>query len=358
MSSNERVAKLLLVFLAALVLLVGYSTSAAPVGQPAGGAWDGPTATAERNSEVGGASTTHSGPAVVLSSGGVRQVIIISIDGLRPDALLQADTPNLDLLWQNGAYTWRAQTVNPSITLPAHTSMISGLDVPRHRLSWNEYRPERGYIGVPTIFSMAKARGLRSALFVGKTRFRHFASPEVVDKFETSNGEPLELAERAAEYFVANRPAILFIHFLDPDSAGHLYGWMSPQQLATISEVDKAIGILMNALYANGSPHAGGLLRETTVMVSTDHGGHDREHGTSDPRDMTIPWIAYGAGIKRGHQVEQAVRVYDTAATALKALGLPVPTDWDGKPVEEAFIESPPEEIGLPALSGESYRQQ
>src|SRR5262249_29251448 len=54
------------------------------------------------------------------------KVAILSVDGLRGDAPTQTPTPNIYGLTRRGAYTWKAQTVFPSMTLPAHTSMLTG----------------------------------------------------------------------------------------------------------------------------------------------------------------------------------------------------------------------------------------
>jgi arylsulfatase A-like enzyme len=52
---------------------------------------------------------------------------------------------------------------------------------------------------------------------------------------------------------------------------------------------------------------------------------------------MTIPWIAWGAGVKPGVEIKDPISTCDTAATALWLLDVAVPKDWDGKPVVSAF---------------------
>jgi hypothetical protein len=82
-------------------------------------------------------------------------VLIISVDGLRPEAIQLAETPNLDRLIGQGAVSWRAQTILPSVTLPGHASMLSGSSPEVHGVLWNSYEPERGYVALPTLFSVA-----------------------------------------------------------------------------------------------------------------------------------------------------------------------------------------------------------
>ena len=62
----------------------------------------------------------------------VRRVVVVSIDGARPDGLRTATTPNITNLWKRGAYSFHAQTISPSLTLPSHTSMLTGLTPKRH----------------------------------------------------------------------------------------------------------------------------------------------------------------------------------------------------------------------------------
>ena len=70
------------------------------------------------------------------------KLLLIIIDGCRPDALHEARTPNIESLWKRGAYTWTAQTVMPSVTLPAHSSMFRSISPQQHGIQAdNIYRP-------------------------------------------------------------------------------------------------------------------------------------------------------------------------------------------------------------------------
>jgi arylsulfatase A-like enzyme len=76
-----------------------------------------------------------------------------------------------------------------------------------------------------------------------------------------------------------------------------------------------------------------GLVRETLLIITSDHGGHEFTHGTTLPEDMTIPWIAVGASVREGYEIPDQVVIYDTAATVLFFLGIPPPVHWDGRPL-------------------------
>ncbi len=265
-----------------------------------------------------------------------RHVIIISIDGLRPDALQQAQTVSLKALWQGGAYSWEAQTVFPSITLPSHASMLSGVTILKHGIIWNDWEPDRGYIKVPTVLSLIHQAGLNTAGVVGKTKLEHLAPPSSIDFFSIPPSRAREIGQTAADYFKNHHPTVLFIHFPDPDGAGHSNGWMSAEQFEAIRDVDQHLNPLLTVLRESN------LIDQTLIIISADHGGHARTHGTNQPEDMTIPWIASGSMIKQNHQIEAQIKTYDTAATVLYALGFPIPETWDGHPITEIFRSSQP----------------
>ncbi len=266
-----------------------------------------------------------------------RLVLVLSWDGLRPDAIEKAPAPRLLKLIEEGAYCPTAQTVFPSATLPGHTSMLTGLTVEKHRVIWNNWVPQLK-INHPTFLDLAADAGMEVAIAAGKEKFYHFIEGH---KVKTYLGEApkteghwgaRELLGPVIEYLKKSRPRAMFIHFRDPDSAGHRHGWMSDPQMAAIRDCDEALGTLLAAIEAD--PDYRG---RTTILLSADHGGHGKGHGSLDPVDMTIPWVAWGFGVARGKRLVRPVRTYDIAATALYLLGLDVPERWDGKPVFEAL---------------------
>jgi len=259
-------------------------------------------------------------------------VFVTVVDGLRPDALQRAQTPNLDRLWQSGLYSWSAQTVLPSTTLPAIASLLSGVPPERHQILWNHWAPELGRISVPTIFKIAQGENISTVAFVSKRKLEHLFSPET-PLFVINNGAR-NVIEEAIEYISEHRPRLVFLHLSDVDDAGHRYGWMTVRQLQAVERVDEALGLLLHSLEDLQ------ILNKSVIIVTADHGGHGRIHGTDDPRDITIPWILWTPDIEIGRELTQPIRIYDTAATVLAALSLGIPPDWLGVPVWEAFPEA------------------
>jgi arylsulfatase A-like enzyme len=257
------------------------------------------------------------------------RVLILSIDGLRPDAILAAPMPNLLDLMQSSAYTLNAQTIFPSATLPSHASMLTGLCPSEHGVNWNDYLPLLGYADGTDLFDVAHENGLQTVMYVGKEKLRQITEPSSTDVFVYVNDRDLVLTDRLIADFPQDF-GVLFVHFPLVDGMGHEYGWMSPEQLSVAYRADEALGNLLAELDARG------LRDDTLIIVTADHGGHDTTHGSSLPEDMTIPWIVSGPGVQPKVLTTQ-VHTMDTAATAAFMLGLPIPPEWDGVPVYEAF---------------------
>ncbi len=289
----------------------------------------------------------------MAAPGRTEHVIIISIDGGSPADIKKSQMPVLTQLAREGAVTWMAQTIRPSITLPAHTSMLTGVQMAKHGITWNDWVPTNPVVSVPTVFTAAKAAGYSTAMFVAKEKFRQLLQPGTVDEFSfkraasrgvvksDSGGKKdkkkeasvtaITVATSAAEYIVRHKPGLCFIHFADPDSVGHKHGWSSPEQLKAFAEVDAALGVVRQALKQSG------LATNSVVLITADHGGKGKGHTENIPENMTIPWIAWGQGVKPDFQITAPVNTCDTAATALWLLGLKPAAPLDGAPVTSAF---------------------
>ncbi len=258
-------------------------------------------------------------------------VVIVSFDGMRPDAMAQADAPALHRLAAAGASAQNARTIDMSSTLPAHSSMLTGVDVDVHGMDFDEHRPERGFVRAPTIFQEARRAGFASAMFVSKSKLRHIALPQSLDVYAQPSHQCGGVAREAARYLNTAPAGITFVHFGEPDVAGHHRGWMGPEYLTGIARADRCLDVVLRGIASRTD--------RTLLIVSADHGGHGFHHGTLDPRDLQIPWIAVGPSVRPG-PFATPVRTTDTAATALRALLIPPPAGIVGRPVEEVLDAS------------------
>jgi predicted AlkP superfamily pyrophosphatase or phosphodiesterase len=271
-------------------------------------------------------------------------VVIFVVDGLRPDALKQAKVPVMEGLIKRGSSTMKAQTVTPSLTLPAFASMLTGLPVEQHGVNWNEYEAPRGFIKAPTVFEIASFNGGKwGAIFIQKEKLLHIAKPDrrVMLTLCSINESNCTAKKVAADVITAYRnasdsrkPSLFLIHLAETDTAGHADGWMSKPYLKAVEDVDRAIGAIIKGFKDLE------LYEKTTFIITSDHGGHGTTHGTTMPEDMTIPWIAAGPGIKAGYTIKQPVLLMDTAATVMRAFGITdYYVEWKSRAIDEIFSQ-------------------
>jgi predicted AlkP superfamily pyrophosphatase or phosphodiesterase len=280
-------------------------------------------------------------------------VIVVSIDGLRPDAIGKFGASTIERLMRDGSYSLQASTILPSKTLPSHTSMLTGVEPSAHGVTWNSEEMEaHGHVATPTIFVRAKEAGLHTAAFFSKSKFQHLQVPGSLDYSQAPDGwlgkwSADRTVDDVAKYLESHTPNLLFVHMAEPDFVGHIIGWMSTPYGWAVREADHQLADLLRAAdeaYGQGN---------YTLILTADHGGHGRNHGSDDPRDVTIPWITWGKGVTPGLVLDDGIRTMDTAATALWLLGVESKgSPIEGHPVRTAFgVGSPAHTAAVTELS-------
>ena len=137
------------------------------------------------------------------------------------------------------------------------------------------------------------------------------------------------VANAAADQIAKKPFDLVFVYLGHTDNAGHDHGWMSQPYIEAISNADRCVEHVLDAFtQADLVPN---------VLILSDHGGHERSHGTEMPEDMTIPWILQGPAIRRGATITEEVRIFDTCPTLAALAGLKPAKQWDGRIVNEAF---------------------
>jgi predicted AlkP superfamily pyrophosphatase or phosphodiesterase len=263
------------------------------------------------------------------------KLIQIIIDSCRPDALAQAHTPNLDSIWQNGAYSWQGQSVSPSISLPAHTSMFRSIPPQVHGVFENTFVPDAAYY--PSIIEVAFKDARHTAMFYNWEPLRDLSAPDHLYMNWCRIQRPGEdndshTMRAAIDYLSLEQPDYIVIYLGDLDVFGHLYGWMSPEYLHVLESNDLLIGHLLSALVESG------LNEAYTIMVLSDHGGIRQGHGGDTPEEMTIIWMLNGPGIRHNYEITSPFSLLDVAPTIAYLLQVPQSDLWQGQPIVEAFM--------------------
>jgi predicted AlkP superfamily pyrophosphatase or phosphodiesterase len=256
-------------------------------------------------------------------------VVLIMIDGLRPDAITPDGCPALTGLMARGAYSLQARSVMPCLTLPCHMSIFHSVPPGRHGVTSNVWSPMARPL--PGLVEVARAGGRRCAFFYNWEPLRNLSQPGSLahsffrDNFDSPGGDHY-IAGEAMRVLPVDRPDFAFVYLGTVDVAGHVSGWMSPSYLAQAARVDEAVGALLAVLPPDAH-----------VLVQADHGGHDRSHGSDIPEDILIPWILAGPGVIAGRALQSPVSLLDTAPTLARLLGLAAHAEWEGRVVAEAF---------------------
>lgn len=251
------------------------------------------------------------------------KVILISIDGMRPDGVLQCGNPYVQRLIEMGSYTMDAQTVFPSVTLPCHMSMFHSVPPERHGITTNLYMPQ--VRPVSGLFEQAAGAGLSCAMYYGWEPLRDISRPGSLRYAEYIHAYAQDatdgyLTDRAIARMEKDRPDFAFLYMVETDEkGGHDSGWMTDTYLGYVSA---AIDNARRVIEAFGD--------EYTVIITADHGGHGRGHGSSDEQDMTIPMFFVGKPFPPG-QALPGVSILDLAPTIAAILGVPAAPEWEGK---------------------------
>ncbi|MEO2168072.1 MAG: alkaline phosphatase family protein [bacterium] len=260
-----------------------------------------------------------------------RKILFIGIDGVRPDAMALADTPNLDSLIAAGSFSAAAQTVIPSFSGPGWSSMLTGVFPDKHNVATNLFI-DPDFEHFPHFFTHLKeARpDLVTASIV------HWApiNLNIVSDADFV-AEPISdegVMKEAVALLGTDDPDVLFLHFDDCDLSGHVYGFSPevPEYLGAIAKVDSQIGVILDALAARPTIDS----EEWLILSATDHGGLGRLHGGITAEEMTI-FVLVSGNAAQGGAIEPAPAIVDLAPTAFEFLGVEIDPAWrlDGIPV-------------------------
>ncbi len=255
----------------------------------------------------------------------MKKVVLISIDGMRPDGLKGCGNDYLNKLLKKSSYTFDARTVFPSVTLPCHLSLFHSIPPERHGTTSNGYvvpvRPVNG------LFEQVKMAGKRAAMYYGWEPLRNVSKPGSLIAAEYINAYSFDhtdgmLTERALNYIKLAKPDFVFLYMVETDEkGGHDSGWMTETYL---DYINRAINNVKKVIEEVGE--------EYTVIVTADHGGHERSHGTDMPEDMTIPMIFHGPEFEENKELK-GVSILDIAPTIAHIMELEVPREWEGKSI-------------------------
>ena len=290
------------------------------------------------------------------------KVLLIGIDGVRPDVLAEVPTPNIDALAASGWYTDRARTTTPSVSGPSWSSMLTGVWPEKHGVTDNSFSG-RDYDTWPGFLTRAERERPELSTFAALDWMPLAELPDggpvvsaAIDTRVTLDGYDLgwaqadgEVAAQAVLHLVEADPDAMFVYLGNPDETSHRHGSIGTEYRDAIALADRHVGMLIDAVRVRRN-----LANEDwLVLISTDHGRReDGGHGGDSPEEMTIFILASGVGgaggtggpggagsgsgsssITADWPPPGPAFIVDIAATALAHLGFEIDPAWglDGK---------------------------
>jgi len=268
-----------------------------------------------------------------------RRVLLVGIDGLRPDALRRSRTPHLDSLWKGGAYTFDGRTGSVPRSGPGWTSLLTGVGLGKHKVTSNNAIAASAVRKWPTLFERFKHHRPK-----GET-MAFVAWTPLADEILTNSGldvlitGPDRVVEKeAVQSLESFEPELVFVHFNAVDHAGHTAGYNRGRGAYrdAIERTDKRLGSLLAAIDARGDR------QEWLVVVVTDHGGKGYDHADGHILNRRIFAIFNGAGVVPGKLTGRRIRLQDITPTVLSWLGHPtsVAAGLDGVKVDSVVSQS------------------
>jgi hypothetical protein len=264
-----------------------------------------------------------------------RKLLIVCIDGMRPDAMEAANAPNLHALIANGAYCPNAQSEDLTFSGPNWSSILHGVHRDKHQVTTNDYS-NNNLAQYPDLFHYLELHNPAWNTYrIFTWAAAHLGQPTgadvAINREYSANGDVLMTSD-AVQILSGTHPTFdadpdaMLLFYSDVDVRGHQFGFHPsvPQYVAEIADVDRQIGLVRGAIAQRPN-----IANENwLIIVTTDHGGAiDGSHHGNTPEKRTIPFIVSGASAAPGLIYPQA-RTVDVARTALVFMQVAINPAW------------------------------
>ncbi len=272
------------------------------------------------------------------------KVLLIGIDGVRPDVLTAVETPNIDALSGAGTMTARTTTTTPSVSGPAWSSMLTGVWPEKHGVTNNDYT-DRNFGPYPDFLTRLELINPSYSTFaaIDWLPLVHIEGDrtllsEQIDSIVEFDGYELGWAEAdeavasaAARVLRLSDPDAAFVYLGTPDEVSHQNGSIGNEYRQAITLADRHVGLLINAIRARPTFGSENWL----VVISTDHGRTtEGGHGGDSPEEMTT-FIVVSGQTATMSTPDGPSFIVDIVPTLLQHLGIEVDPGWelDGVPL-------------------------
>lgn len=271
-------------------------------------------------------------------------VIFIGLDGWGAYNVdkYKTELPNINALMESGSYTLQKRSVLPSSSAVNWASMFMGAGPELHGYTnWGTQTPtlksrelnENGMF--PNMFQLLRKADPNAEIGMiyewdGIKYLIDSLSHNYYEQASAKEGNHV-LRDMAVSYIKNKKPNFAGFIFDSPDDVGHAAGHDTPEYYAQVKVLDSYVGDIINAV------KEAGIYDKTIIIVTSDHGGIDKGHGSTSMMEMETPFIISGKGIKNGGEFFESVMQYDVAPTIADIFNLPKPQVWVGRSMKQVF---------------------
>ena len=267
------------------------------------------------------------------------KALVIMLDGMRADAVENADAPNLRMLrdgkWQpgyNAAWSMTASTILDAVTVsgPNHTAIATGVTADKHTVRQNRKSTCDHKKWPSWLVRVVDANPALKAQFRFSWGWDKQICPDPRVRFVHASDDA-NAAEMPKLLAAADAPDAIQWYIDYPDHGGHGFGYYpyTSGYLHYVRKADRAIGGALAAIAARPTF----AQEDWLVIVTADHGGYWRSHGSFGGQCETIPLIVSSRNVKQS-RIPGIPHNYDAAPTALAHFGIdPSGLDLDGSVV-------------------------
>ena len=276
-------------------------------------------------------------------------VLMVLLDGWRPDVIAAAHTPTIDMMMQDSAYSMKARTEDTTISGSGHSSFLTGVHRDKHNVHGNSFG-DANYQEYPYWFNLLKSErpemhtaAYHNWLPMADAALDFSACGYCVDMYVT--GSDNSIATQLATDLANKQMDAVTIVIDAPDAAGHGYGFHPsiPQYVAAMNQSDAWLGMIMDAIFARTNYAE----EDWMVIISSDHAGTETWHGSNIPEHREVPLIIWGA--ESSGTIWPAPDAVDIVPTALHHMGVELRSEWDldGRAVGLEPTGPPDAELGV-----------
>jgi len=156
--------------------------------------------------------------------------------------------------------------------------MLTGLTPEQSGKLDNDWKPGQPQVARETLFDLAKQRGFHTSYLYAKAKLGYLVSA-AVDEHALARDDGID---RARAFFGKPGRRFVFLHISGLEDEGTDAGWLSQDYLDELTYIDQMLAPLIDDVAKRG---------RYLTLVTSDHGGHQRQHGTQHPENFKLPLI-------------------------------------------------------------------